>query len=52
VNRWQLRLQPKVNGPPERRRTLTARLAPGSGNPVYQIDAHLQGDDETVFFEI
>ena len=38
--------------PPDRRATLIARRAPDNGNPVYRFDIHLQGDNETVFFEI
>jgi protocatechuate 3,4-dioxygenase, alpha subunit len=38
--------------PAERRNTLIARRAAGGGNPVYHLDIHLQGDNETVFFEI
>jgi protocatechuate 3,4-dioxygenase alpha subunit len=38
--------------PPDRRATLIARREPGNGNPVYRFDIHLQGDNETVFFEI
>ena len=38
--------------PPDRRATLIATCAPGDGNPVYRFDIHLQGDKETVFFEI
>jgi protocatechuate 3,4-dioxygenase, alpha subunit len=37
--------------PTERRTTLIAKRAPG-GNSVYRFDIHLQGDDETVFFDI
>jgi protocatechuate 3,4-dioxygenase alpha subunit len=37
--------------PSERRATLIANHAPG-GNAVYRFDIHLQGDHETVFFEI
>jgi protocatechuate 3,4-dioxygenase, alpha subunit len=37
----------------ERRRpTLLARRLPGDGAPVYRFDIRLQGEDETVFFEI
>jgi protocatechuate 3,4-dioxygenase alpha subunit len=36
--------------PTERRATLIAKRA--SGNAVYHFDIHLQGDDETVFFDI
>lgn len=37
--------------PAERRHTLVLR--PSQGNPgVYNWDIHMQGDDETVFFEI
>jgi len=37
--------------PAERRATLIARRAPGD-NAVYHFDIHLQGDDETVFFDV
>ncbi len=37
--------------PAERRATLIAKRAPGD-NAVYHFDIHLQGDDETVFFDI
>jgi protocatechuate 3,4-dioxygenase, alpha subunit len=37
--------------PSDRRATLIAKRAPG-GNGVYRFDIHLQGDNETVFFEI
>jgi protocatechuate 3,4-dioxygenase alpha subunit len=37
--------------PLERRSTLIARRAPGGG-AVYRFDIHLQGDQETVFFQI
>lgn len=36
--------------PAERRKTLIARRAPGGA--VYRLDIRLQGDDETVFFDI
>jgi protocatechuate 3,4-dioxygenase, alpha subunit len=38
--------------PSERRDTLIARRARGSGSVVYRFDIYLQGDNETVFFEI
>jgi len=38
--------------PAERRNTLIARRQPGNGNAVYRFDIHLQGDNETVFFDI
>jgi protocatechuate 3,4-dioxygenase, alpha subunit len=38
--------------PSERRATLIAGREPGNGSPVYRFDVHLQGDNETVFFEI
>ena len=38
--------------PTERRATLIAVRQPGSGNAVYRFDIRLQGDDETVFFDI
>ena len=38
--------------PAERRATLIASREPGSGNAVYRFDIRLQGDDETVFFDI
>jgi protocatechuate 3,4-dioxygenase alpha subunit len=37
--------------PLERRGTLMAKRAPGS-SAVYRFDIHLQGDHETVFFEV
>jgi protocatechuate 3,4-dioxygenase, alpha subunit len=37
--------------PAERRGTLIARRV-ASGNATYQFDIHLQGDNETVFFDI
>ena len=37
--------------PSERRATLIAKRAP-AGNAVYRFDIHLQGDNETVFFDI
>jgi protocatechuate 3,4-dioxygenase, alpha subunit len=38
--------------PAERRDTLIAKRQPGNGNAVYRFDIHLQGDNETVFFDI
>jgi protocatechuate 3,4-dioxygenase alpha subunit len=38
--------------PAERRMTLIASREPGNGNAVYRFDVHLQGDKETVFFDI
>jgi protocatechuate 3,4-dioxygenase alpha subunit len=38
--------------PVDRRATLIATRKPGGGNAVYQLDIRLQGDDETVFFDI
>ena len=38
--------------PSDRRNTLIAVREPGAGNAVYRLDIHLQGDNETVFFEI
>jgi protocatechuate 3,4-dioxygenase, alpha subunit len=38
--------------PTDRRVTLIARRAPAHGNTVYQLDLQLQGDGETVFFEV
>jgi protocatechuate 3,4-dioxygenase alpha subunit len=37
--------------PAERRATLIAKRAPGD-NAVYHFDIHLQGDHETVFFDV
>jgi len=37
--------------PTDRRSTLIATRQPG-GNAVYRFDIHLQGDKETVFFEV
>ena len=38
--------------PADRRDTLVATRKPGAGNAVYTLDIHLQGDNETVFFEV
>jgi protocatechuate 3,4-dioxygenase, alpha subunit len=38
--------------PADRRATLIARRESGNGNPVYRLDIRLQGDNETVFFEV
>ncbi len=38
--------------PDERRATLIARRQADAGGAIYRFDVHLQGDDETVFFEI
>ena len=38
--------------PAERRATLIAKRQADAGGTVYRFDVHLQGDDETVFFEI
>ena len=38
--------------PADRRTTLIATRQPGTGNAVYRFDIHLQGDNETVFFDI
>ena len=38
--------------PSERRGTLMAAREPGAGNAVYRFDIRLQGDNETVFFDI
>jgi protocatechuate 3,4-dioxygenase, alpha subunit len=38
--------------PSERRATLIAARQPGNGNAVYRLDVHLQGDKETVFFDV
>lgn len=35
-----------------RRRTLIARRAMRDGRPVYRFDIRLQGEDETVFFDV
>jgi protocatechuate 3,4-dioxygenase alpha subunit len=37
---------------PERRRTLIARREERDGRPAYILDIHLQGEHETVFFDI
>ncbi|ADZ71140.1 protocatechuate 3,4-dioxygenase subunit alpha [Polymorphum gilvum] len=36
----------------ERRKTLIAQRAERDGKVVYSFDIHLQGDDETVFFDV
>ena len=38
--------------PLDRRATLIAEQANCNGNAVYRFDIHLQGDNETVFFEV
>jgi len=38
--------------PADRRATLIAAREAGSGNTVYRLDIRLQGDNETVFFDI
>jgi protocatechuate 3,4-dioxygenase, alpha subunit len=38
--------------PAERRATLIAAREPGNGNAVYRFDIRLQGDNETVFFDV
>jgi protocatechuate 3,4-dioxygenase, alpha subunit len=38
--------------PADRRATLIARRKAGATNPVYVLDIHLQGDNETVFFDV
>ena len=38
--------------PADRRATLIAERQPSNGNAVYRLDIRLQGDDETVFFDI
>ena len=35
-----------------RRRTLIARRQSGPAGPVYRLDLHMQGPDETVFFDV
>ena len=38
--------------PSDRRATLIAVREPGNGNAVYRFDINLQGDNETVFFDV
>jgi protocatechuate 3,4-dioxygenase alpha subunit len=38
--------------PADRRATLIAKRKTGAGNAVYTLDIHLQGDNETVFFDV
>jgi protocatechuate 3,4-dioxygenase alpha subunit len=38
--------------PEDRRATLIARRDAISANPLYRFDIHMQGDDETVFFDV
>jgi protocatechuate 3,4-dioxygenase alpha subunit len=38
--------------PADRRATLIAAREAGNGNAVYRLDLHLQGDNETVFFDV
>ncbi|RZN33736.1 protocatechuate 3,4-dioxygenase subunit alpha [Bradyrhizobium sp. Leo121] len=38
--------------PADRRATLIARHKAGAANPSYVLDIHLQGDNETAFFDV
>jgi protocatechuate 3,4-dioxygenase, alpha subunit len=38
--------------PADRRHTLIAKRQSGPGNGVYRFDIHMQGDNETVFFDV
>jgi protocatechuate 3,4-dioxygenase alpha subunit len=38
--------------PSDRRSTLVAKRQPDNGNAVYHFDVYLQGDRETVFFDV
>jgi protocatechuate 3,4-dioxygenase alpha subunit len=38
--------------PADRRSTLIAKREPGNGSAIYRFDIRLQGDNETVFFDI
>src|SRR5262249_41181178 len=38
--------------PEDRRATLIAERMPSDGNAVYRLDIRLQGDNETVFFDV
>ena len=38
--------------PVDRRATLIAAREAGNGNAVYRLDLHLQGENETVFFDV
>ena len=38
--------------PADRRHTLIAKRQPGSAHAVYRFDIHMQGDNETVFFDV
>jgi protocatechuate 3,4-dioxygenase alpha subunit len=38
--------------PSDRRATLIAERQPGNGSAVYKLDLRLQGDGETVFFDV
>jgi protocatechuate 3,4-dioxygenase, alpha subunit len=38
--------------PADRRQTLLARKEAGEGQPLYRFDIRVQGDNETVFFDI
>jgi protocatechuate 3,4-dioxygenase alpha subunit len=38
--------------PADRRGTLIAAREPGNGGAVYRFDIRLQGDGETVFFDV
>lgn len=38
--------------PPERRQTLVAERQDGPAGPIFWFDIHMQGDRETVFFDV
>lgn len=38
--------------PADRRHTLIAKRQSGPGNGIYRFDIHMQGDNETVFFDV
>ncbi len=38
--------------PPDRRQTLIADLIDAGGSKTYRFDIHMQGDQETVFFDV
>jgi protocatechuate 3,4-dioxygenase alpha subunit len=38
--------------PADRRSSLVAARKASTGNVVYSLDIHLQGDNETAFFEV
>jgi len=53
VYRWPMSADPILAlVPADRRGTLIAHKHPGSGPAIYRFDIRVQGENETVFFDI